>query len=141
MPSGARRYSTWPTPGYVPIGLAVGPVSGIGSDTVRVERVHYVRGQICARRAAYGVPEGNLAATILPDGTSRTSGIYEHHMGEYFVKYKVLFIDFPDVKARDKIVWLNVAGTGIEKPLIVNTLVYDISKDPVWIAHCEEHVA
>lgn len=136
-----RRYSTWPTPGYVPIGLADGPLSGEGSDVVRVERVHYVRGQMCARRAAYGVPEGNLKCFVLPDGTNRTSAIYEHHMGEYFVRYKVLFIDFPDLQPRDKLIWLNVATTGIEKPLIVNNLVYDNSKDPVWIARCEEHIA
>lgn len=115
------------------------PIGG-GGDFVRVERVKWGKGGIAERRKAFGVPEGALGCSIWPDGTTRTFDIYEHSLDEQRIKYKALFTFYPDIQVRDRLIWLNVGGTKIDKTLTVTSVVYDSSKIiAFWIAHCEEH--
>lgn len=130
-------HSTWPTASAVPTTAAV---MGAGStETVRAERVAYGKGPIAERRPAFGVPEGTLACAIKPSSpNARNYGLYEHSMDEYVVRYMAIFLNYPDLRPRDRLIWLNVGGTGIDKTLTVMVVDYN-AVEFTWNAHCEEH--
>lgn len=138
-PDAPKGSSTMPT-AKVTKPTAPTPLVGGGSDLVRVERVKWGKGGIAERRKAFGVPEGTLGCFIWPDGTTRTFDIYEHSLDEQRIKYKALFMSYPDIQVRDRLIWLNVGGTKIDKTLTVTAVVYDSSKvTALWVVHCEEH--
>lgn len=132
--------STWPTVtagvGW-PTGTSPGGSVGIGTETVFVERVSWSKGGISERRPAFGVPEGNLYCNIKP-AVSRNYEVYEHSMDEQFIRYMAQFTIYPDVRARDRLIWLDVGGSGITKTLTVVALDFD-STSSTWTARCEEH--
>lgn len=136
------QISTWPTMNGVgwPTGLAPGGPAGVGTETVLVERVSYSKGQISERRPAFGAPEGPLNCTIKPPTSARSYDVAEHGMDEQFVRYAVSFTIYPDVRARDRLIWLDVGGSGLDKTLTVVAVTYD-STSEAWVARTEEHTA
>lgn len=130
---------TWPTglgSGW-PTGLSPGGAVGVGTETVLVERVSYSKGEISNRLPAFGAPSGPLYCTIKP-ATSRMYEVSEHGMDEQFVRYSVVFTVFPDLRARDRLIWLDVGGSGTDKTLTVVAVAYDGASE-TWTAHTEEH--